>query len=133
MRFTLPLRSRGVAAVVVLTYDAPVGVLERCVDSVIDSGDATCGSVVDNGAAARGRPRARACEVITIGRNLGYAGGMNVGLRLAFGRGERRVALLNDDVEVNPGWLAPLEAALADDRVGAVQPKLLFHTSGEAY
>jgi GT2 family glycosyltransferase len=34
---------------------------------------------------------------------------------------------LNDDIEVEPGWLAPLQAALDDDaRLGAVQPKLLL-------
>ncbi len=34
--------------------------------------------------------------------------------------------ILNDDVVVEQGWLAPLVAELAHDRVGAVQPKLLF-------
>jgi GT2 family glycosyltransferase len=36
------------------------------------------------------------------------------------------VALLNDDVTVRPGWLAPLLAAVAADGVGAAQPKLLI-------
>ena len=37
------------------------------------------------------------------------------------------VALLNDDLEVEAGWLAPLRAALNDDpKLGAVQPKLLL-------
>ena len=37
------------------------------------------------------------------------------------------VALLNDDLEVEAGWLAPLRAALNEDpKLGAVQPKLLL-------
>lgn len=111
---------------VVLTYDAPAGMLERCVASVVDSGDASSILVVDNGHRAASRLRGTACEVITTGSNLGYAGGMNVGIRLALARGAEAVALLNDDVEVDPGWLGPLTVELADQRVGAVQPKLLF-------
>jgi GT2 family glycosyltransferase len=38
------------------------------------------------------------------------------------------IVLLNNDVEVTPGWLQPLvEAAEADPAVAAVQPKLLQH------
>ena len=100
------------AAVVVLTYDAPAGMLERCVESIVASGDASFVIVVDNGASARERLRASACHVVTTGRNLGFAAGMNVGLRLALGRGEQAVAVVNDDVEVEPGWLPGLlEAA----------------------
>jgi GT2 family glycosyltransferase len=41
--------------------------------------------------------------------------------------GATGVALLNDDIEVEAGWLAPLRAALDDDpKLGAVQPKLLL-------
>ena len=112
-------------AVVVLTYDAPEGMLERCVASVVASGDASSIFVVDNGNRATSRLRDSACEVVPTGSNLGYAGGMNVGIRLALARGAEAVALLNDDVEVDAGWLGPLEAELADERVGAVQPKLL--------
>ena len=43
------------------------------------------------------------------------------------------IALLNDDIEVEPGWLAPLLAALDDDpTLGAVQPKLLMAGSRPA-
>ena len=73
-------------------------------------------------AAARARRRRRGGRP---GTNLGFAGGMNLGIR---GRSTRATAvmMLNDDVVVEHGWLAPLVSELADERVGAVQPKLLF-------
>ena len=38
------------------------------------------------------------------------------------------IALLNNDVEVDPNWLAPLVSRMESDRaIGAVQPKLLQH------
>ena len=118
--------SGGDTVVVVLTFDAPAGMLEACVESLLASGDAARIVVVDNGASAATRLRDAACEVLTTGTNLGFAGGVNVGLRAALSDGARRVAVLNDDVEVVAGWLGPLERELRDPRVGAVQPKLLF-------
>jgi GT2 family glycosyltransferase len=53
-------------------------------------------------------------------RPLGFARAANAGLAAA-GDAEL-VALVNDDVELEAGWLAPLVAALAEDpRLGAVQ------------
>jgi GT2 family glycosyltransferase len=53
-------------------------------------------------------------------RNLGYAGGVNLALNAA---GGSYVAVLNMDVIVESGWLAPLIAFLKDHPgVGAVNP-----------
>ena len=66
-------------------------------------------------------PRAR---VLRLPRNLGFAGGVAAGLA------EVRthwVALLNDDAEPAPGWLAALlAAAAADPAVAAVTSRLLL-------
>ena len=45
-------------------------------------------------------------------RNLGYSGGMNVGIREALGRGADRVLLVNSDVIVPPDCVERLECAL---------------------
>ena len=121
-------------AVVVLTYQPRPSVLERCVGSVLRSGDADAVIVVDNGATLTAVPGTGAAGTTPVAlvrpaRNLGYAGGMNAGLRHARALGASAVALLNDDTTVEPGWLGPLRAGLgADhgDKVGAVQPKLLL-------
>jgi len=64
-----------------------------------------------------------AAKVIRIPRNLGFAGGNNVGLREAKGR---HVALLNADTTVLPGALERLVAYMdAHPGVGACAPQLL--------
>jgi GT2 family glycosyltransferase len=64
-------------------------------------------------------------EIVASERNLGFAGGCNLALRdLA---GVDHVALVNSDVLVEPGWLAPLARALEHNTVvGAACPKILF-------
>ncbi len=120
-------------AVVVLTFDPPAGALAACLESVAAGGDVDLLVVVDNGSRAAevvaGCELAVPVELLSTGRNLGYAGGMNAGIDHALAGGATMVALLNDDVWVEPGWLGPLRAALDDnDRVGAVQPMLVFDT-----
>jgi GT2 family glycosyltransferase len=62
--------------------------------------------------------------VIRNERNLGYAGGMNVGIRRALELGAHAVLLLNNDVEVEPGAVAALVGAL--DGAAAVCPVIVF-------
>ncbi|HMC42079.1 MAG TPA: glycosyltransferase, partial [Acidimicrobiales bacterium] len=58
-------------------------------------------------------------------RNLGFAGGTNLGLLDL--REVDHVALVNSDAFVSPGWLQPLVEALeSDPAVGAACPKILF-------
>jgi GT2 family glycosyltransferase len=75
--------------------------------------------VVDNGSeddgAALVAARYPAVRLLRNDRNLGFAGGCNVGLRAA--RGDALV-LLNQDTEVQPGWLAALLTALDAPDVG---------------
>ena len=56
-------------------------------------------------------------------RNLGYAGGANVGLRVAQGE---VLVLLNPDVQAHAGWLAALRDVLKNERVGVAGCKLLY-------
>ena len=84
--------------------------------------------VVDNGSpdrtaeiVERDFPQAR---LIRTGRNLGVAGGNNVGLKAA--RGQVCV-LINADVEVYPDWLEYLVHAIqADPSIGIAGAKLLY-------
>ncbi|MFZ1753999.1 MAG: glycosyltransferase family 2 protein, partial [Caldilineaceae bacterium] len=87
--------------------------------------------VVDNGSAdaspaivEKDFPRAR---LIRNGRNLGFAGGCNVGLAAASGD---VLVLLNQDTVVQSGWLAGLVTALAEPGVG-VAGSLALLTDGK--
>jgi GT2 family glycosyltransferase len=80
--------------------------------------------VVDNASEDGTADAVTDAEVIRNERNLGYAGGMNVGIRRALERGADAVLLLNNDVEAEPGAVAALVDAL--DGAGAVCPVIVF-------
>ncbi len=62
-------------------------------------------------------------QVLESGGNIGYSAGNNLGLAAAKGK---YVVLLNNDVEVTPGWVEPLVEELeAHPDVAACQPKIL--------
>jgi GT2 family glycosyltransferase len=64
-------------------------------------------------------------RVLDAGGNRGFAGGCN--LALADLDGVDYAALINNDAEVEPGWLRPLVDALeADPTAGAANAKILF-------
>ena len=123
---TLPV----VIAAVVLTFDARDGMLEGCLGALRRHSPADLQIiVVDNGRATAQLPNGvlEGVEVVRTGRNLGFAGGMNVGIRHALSRRASAVAVLNDDVVVEPDWLDPLVSELDHDpTVGAVQPQLVY-------
>jgi GT2 family glycosyltransferase len=84
--------------------------------------------VVDNGSSDNSvefvRRQFPQAGVIENGRNLGFAGGMNVGLRAA--RGEVGI-ILNNDVILRPGWLTELLAPMAaDPRIGIAGCKIFY-------
>jgi GT2 family glycosyltransferase len=85
--------------------------------------------LVDNGSTAPVTDRIRAemptVRIIRSPTNRGYAGGMNLGLREL--HATDYVALVNNDVTVPPGWLAPLVRRLeSDETIGAACPKILL-------
>lgn len=89
--------------------------------------------VVDNGsndgsadAVARDHPDV---GLVRLDENLGFAGGMNVGIDEALARGAAAVLLLNNDMTVDPGFVGPLVAATeADPACGAACSQILFDT-----
>ena len=109
--------------------------IDRCVDHLLATtwaGELEV-VVVDNGstdASVTGwSDRHPSVALLQTGANLGYAGGMNRGLREIVGIDA--VALVNSDAFVAPDWLDPLVAALdADAQVGAACPKILFAKPG---
>jgi hypothetical protein len=80
--------------------------------------------VVDNASDDGTAEAITGAEVIRNERNLGYAGGMNVGIRRALERGADAVLLLNNDVEIEPGAIDALVAAAAG--TGAVCPVVVL-------
>jgi GT2 family glycosyltransferase len=63
--------------------------------------------------------------IIALTGNLGFSGGVNVGIRTALQRGARSVLLVNSDAILHEDALAHLEQALAETRAGVAGPVLL--------
>jgi GT2 family glycosyltransferase len=70
-------------------------------------------------------------EVLPLDRNYGFTTGNNLALphvRTPY------YVLLNNDLEVDPGWLRPLVAMMdADPLIAAVQPKLLSYQARDMF
>ena len=85
--------------------------------------------VVDNGSRTRCRVALAKLggevTVIQTGGNLGFSGGMNVGIRHALANGASHVFLVNSDMIVPPDTLELLEEALESTGAGIAGPVIL--------
>lgn len=65
-------------------------------------------------------------QVITPGHNTGYAGGAMIGMREALAGGADYIAIITQDIVLDPAWLRELLAvAERYPGAGAIQPKIL--------
>lgn len=67
--------------------------------------------------------------LVHTGANLGYAGGMNAGIRFAMDQGDAsHVWVLNNDTEVHPAALQTMLARVAaNDEIGICGSTLIYH------
>ena len=117
----------GPIHVVVVTYNSAdvIGPLLRSLPAGLD-GRAWSLTVVDNDSSdaslevvAEGLP---AAELVSMGRNAGYAAAINAAVAR---RGvDGPILVLNPDVELHPGCIGPLLAALEQPQVGISGPRL---------
>ncbi|MGB3541546.1 glycosyltransferase family 2 protein [Rubrivirga sp.] len=113
-------------SVIIVTWNGRE-LLERFLPSVLATDYPDLEVVVADNASSDGTAEWLGAEhpEVVVARhpdNWLFARGNNAALEDATGS---LVCFLNNDVEVPPNWLRPLVAALEDDAVAAVQPKLL--------
>lgn len=94
--------------------------------SLVDAGQFASYANLDEALAARTRP---AVALIQTGANLGYAGGMNVGMRYALADADMSHCwVLNNDTEVHPEALGHILArSAAEPQPGICGATLLLH------
>lgn len=103
--------------------------LSACLDSLLTQSLEARIIVVDNGSVDGSMEllaKYPAVEVIRHEKNLGFAGGVNAGFRLAMDMGFKYVATLNNDAVADKDWLKRLVDVLSDNsKVGIVTSKIL--------
>lgn len=93
--------------------------------------------VVDNGSTNGSQERIReylkleamphVTELIENSENLGFAGGMNTGLKAGMDAGAEWLLVLNNDTIVDPHFLTKMLAAAATNkRIGMLNPKIML-------
>lgn len=117
-------------SIVILTRHAPQR-LERCLDSLARLPDPVSREILvllndaDDDVRAAVQAQTERVRILESTVNLGFAAGCNLAAASAIGR---YLVFLNDDTEVESGWLLALvETADADPQVGAVGSCILFH------
>ena len=116
-------------SIVIVTWNA-LPLLKQCLPSVVASDYPQIEIILADNASTDGtaewvRERFPQVKVVRHPENWMFCRGNNEALPHASGQ---YIVLLNNDVEVRPGWLHPLVDVMeADPRVAAVQPKLLQH------
>lgn len=121
-------------AVVILNYNGKE-LLEKFLPSVIKYSDHARVIVADNNSSDGSVEFLQATypevETIKMHDNLGFCGGYNFALKQIQ---SDYYILLNSDVEVTQGWLAPLIKLMEEDSsIGAVQPKILSYRHKEKF
>jgi len=100
--------------------------LESCLPSVVSNSPSAKIAVIDNCSTDQSvefiKDHFPRVEIIQLKSNLGFAGGYNEGLKSI---DSDLLCLLNNDVEVAPGWLDPIISEFQQKDVGILQPKIL--------
>jgi len=103
--------------------------LPACLDSLVNQSYSSVEVIVADGASADGTAallarRYPSVRLLTLRRNLGFAGNVNAGLRAA--RGEV-LCLLNNDARADADWVAACVETLArHSEAGSVASKVLY-------
>ncbi len=120
-------------SVIILNWNG-IRFLEPCLDALAAQTYSPVETiVVDNGSTDGSadwvRTHVPGVKLIETGKNLGFGGGMNVGILAARGR---YVMILNNDTRLDPDCLAALKESIEkDEQYGACASKILLHEAGD--
>ena len=114
---------------IILNYKNPEDTL-ACLKALksADLGDRVDYLIVDNSADSISSQKIRALapktELIVNRKNIGFAGGNNIGIRIAIKRGAKYILIINPDVRVGKNFFKPLLKHFTDSEVGIVAPAI---------
>src|SRR3990167_3263136 len=104
--------------------------LPACLDSLLAQAPKPQIIVVDNGSVDSSvelvRNKYPEVKLVTLAKNKGFAGGVNVGIKTAIDSGSKYVALLNNDAVADRTWLKNLVSFLeSNTKAGIATSKIL--------
>ncbi|MDO8658656.1 MAG: glycosyltransferase family 2 protein [Candidatus Levybacteria bacterium] len=120
---------------IVILHFGDSSVTNRCIKSIIDSGEEYKEIIVVDNAnqfkVQSSKFKVNNISVIRNQENLGYAGGMNVGIKCALSKNANYVLLLNNDVILEEEILSKLVKLLETKKdVGIAGPAIKFKRDG---
>lgn len=130
MQSTAPLVS-----IVIVTWNG-LSLLQQCLPSVVASGFPNFEIVLADNASTDAsvawvQSTYPDVKIVQHPENWAFCKGNNEAIPHTSGK---YIVLLNNDVEVTPGWLDPLVQVMESEaRIGAVQPKLLQYTARDTF
>lgn len=121
-------------SIIIVTWNA-LDHLKQFLPSVVNSGYSDFEIIIADNASEDGsaewvRRAHPECKIVTFDRNHGYCGGNN---RAAAYAGGDVLLFLNNDVEVEHGWLTPLAEQFSDPDIGIVQPKMISYKEKQMF
>jgi GT2 family glycosyltransferase len=105
---------------------------EKCVDSLLAINDSRIKPlIVDNyssdNSAALLKAKYNNIPILVSDLNIGYAGGMNLGIKYALNNSADYIIVSNNDIIYQNNFLSPLlELLQKDNLIGIVSPKVLY-------
>lgn len=130
------MRTATDTAIIVLSWNG-ADILPACLDSLLAQEADFDIIVVDNGSTDSSKKVIESYgEKITPlfnDRNLGFAGGVNTGIRYALDKNYKYIGLLNNDAVAEPGWVKGLRSAFVkDNKIGAATSTIV-HSRDDTY
>jgi GT2 family glycosyltransferase len=109
---------------------------KECVESLINSEEELIIVIVDNNSSDDSFQKLCTffpnIKFIKSGKNLGYAGGMNLGIKYALKERADFVLLINQDIVVTPHFLKPMLKTFTDfENTGIVSNKVIYKDQKE--
>ncbi len=70
--------------------------------------------------------------LINSGKNLGFAGGVNLGIKHALSKNSSHIAIINNDTSISSDFLSPvLDVMQNDKKIGIAAPLIQFQENGK--
>lgn len=136
---TNPINNTKKVAIIVLNFNGEKSTV-KCIESLLKSntnGIIASIIVVDNGSKKGSVEYIRKnseklkfgdfnFEILETGKNLGFSGGMNFGIRHAIENNAEYIAILNNDTVVDPNMILELVNFTKSNEADIVAPKIYF-------